>query len=98
VQISETQVGRAIRTQRWKYSVYAPDKDGNRDPASDHYVEQYLYDLEHDPHERKNLVTDPAHLEVRSALRQRLLQRMAEVGEAPPTISPMAIKCRDTIG
>ena len=28
VQISESQVGRAIRSKRWKYAVAAPDKDG----------------------------------------------------------------------
>jgi hypothetical protein len=32
-QISESQVGRGVRTHRWKYSVSAPDKNGNRDPA-----------------------------------------------------------------
>jgi arylsulfatase A-like enzyme len=42
LQISETQVGRAIRTHRWKYSVYAPEKDGYRARGSSHYLEQYL--------------------------------------------------------
>ena len=35
IQISETQVGRAIRTKRWKYSVWAPERKGNRDSGSD---------------------------------------------------------------
>src|SRR5439155_3385418 len=39
VQISESQVGRAVRTHRWKYGVTAPDKNGSRDAASDRYVE-----------------------------------------------------------
>ncbi|MEZ4559755.1 MAG: sulfatase-like hydrolase/transferase [Caldilineaceae bacterium] len=51
VQISEAQVGRAVRTKRWKYCVDAPDKHGSRDPGADVYVEQYLYDLESDPYE-----------------------------------------------
>ena len=39
VQISESQVGRAIRTKRWKYAVSAPDKKDGLDPASELYVE-----------------------------------------------------------
>ena len=31
VQISEAQVGRAVRTERWKYSVSAPDRDAWND-------------------------------------------------------------------
>ncbi len=46
LQISESQVGRAIRTHKWKYSVSAPHKDGGLDAKSDHYVEEFLYDLE----------------------------------------------------
>ena len=42
VQISEAQVGRAVRTQRWKYCVDAPDKTGNQDSGSDQYVEQSI--------------------------------------------------------
>ena len=45
VQVSEAQVGRAVRTRRWKYGVVAPGKDGLADPGSDRYVESYLYDL-----------------------------------------------------
>ena len=55
VQISEAQVGRAIRTRRWKYSVVAPGKDGNKDAGSDRYVEDCLYDLQADPYELVNL-------------------------------------------
>jgi arylsulfatase A-like enzyme len=88
LQISESQVGRAIRTERWKYSVYAPDKSGGKDPASDHYVEQFLYDLDADPHERNNLVADPAYAQVRGQLAETLKRRMAEANETIPTISP----------
>lgn len=88
LQISESQVGRALRTGRWKYGVNAPDKDGNTDPGSMQYVEQYLYDLQADPHERHNLVADPAYAEVRAQLAGRLRQRMAAAGEDVPAISP----------
>ena len=86
VQISEAQVGRAVRTQRWKYGVDAPDRSGGRDAGSDRYVEQYLYDLEADPYELANLVGAESHSEVREVLRGRLVRRMTEAGESAPVI------------
>ena len=80
------QVGRAIRTRRWKYSVYAPEKRGGKDPDSDRYVEQYLYDLANDPHERDNLVKDTRYAGVREDLRQKLKRRIVEAGEREPII------------
>jgi arylsulfatase A-like enzyme len=88
LQISESQVGRAVRTARWKYSVFAPDRRGWQDADSDVYVEEYLYDLEADPHERNNLVADPACEGVRAELRTALIRRMREAGESEPTIRP----------
>ncbi len=85
-QISESQVGRCIRTKKWKYSVAAPDKGGGRDPDSDVYVEEYLYDLEADPHERNSLVSDPALAPVRAELAETLKRRMAEANEDVPEI------------
>jgi arylsulfatase A-like enzyme len=88
VQISESQVGRAVRTQRWKYGVTAPDADGVRDASAPRYSEQYLYDLEADPYELTNLIGFESHAEVAAVLRERLLQRMAMAGEDPPEITP----------
>jgi arylsulfatase A-like enzyme len=88
VQISESQVGRALRTRRWKYGVTAPGKRGSRDASSDSYVEQVLYDLESDPHERANLVGDPRHVELRATLAETLKRRMAGAGEGVPAILP----------
>jgi len=85
LQISESQVGRALRTRRWKYSVYAPEVRGD---AADAYEEQYLYDLAADPHERNNLVSDPAHAKVRTELAARLKARLAGAGERIPEILP----------
>lgn len=90
LQISESQCGRAIRTRRWKYSVRAPDKSGG-DPSSAIYVEDFLYDLAVDPHERNNLVTDPGLASVRRELAQTLKRRMVEAGEAEPEIMRTAI-------
>jgi arylsulfatase A-like enzyme len=88
IQISEAQVGRAVRTARWKYGVDAPDKDGGRDAGSARYVEQYLYDLEYDPYELTNLIGLDSHREAANVLQQRLIRRMVEAGEEAPTIEP----------
>ena len=85
LQISESQCGRAIRTKKWKYSVRAPHKTGH-DPAADWYAEDFLYDLEADPHERNNLVTDPAYAGTRATLAATLKRRMVEAGENEPVI------------
>src|SRR5205814_2291086 len=39
IQISEAEVGRAVRTQRWKYGVVAPGSVPVRDPGADRYAE-----------------------------------------------------------
>ncbi len=88
VQISEAQVGRAVRTQRWKYGVDAPDKNSGRDAGSDRYVEQYLYDLQADPYELTNLIGRESHRAVADVMRERLSRRMVEAGEDAPTIEP----------
>jgi arylsulfatase A-like enzyme len=88
IQISESHVGRAIRTRRWKYSVRAPGKSGGRDMNSDRYEEDHLYDLEADPYERNNLVASPEHSGIRAELAARLKRRMVAAGEAEPEIRP----------
>jgi arylsulfatase A-like enzyme len=86
VQISESQVGRAVRTQRWKYCVVAHDRNGNADAGADSYTEEALYDLLADPYELNNLLGYESHQEVTGVLRQRLLHRMAAAGEPIPQI------------
>ena len=86
IQISESHVGRAIRTTKWKYSVRAPERHGGRDAGSDLYVEEFLYDLEADPYELRNLIEAESHAEVCQQLRQRLIKRMVEAGETAPAI------------
>ncbi len=86
IQISEAQVGRAIRTKRWKYSVYAPGKDGSTDMGSNTYVEEFLYDLQADPYELTNLIGLDSHKDVALRLKGRLIALMKEAGEAEPEI------------
>lgn len=94
VQISESQIGRCIRTQRWKYSVRdAPDAKLT-DGTTDHYIEEYLYDLHHDPYELANLVDLDSHAAVRDVMRNRLLRRMAQVGEPTPRIDACPLPVR----
>lgn len=86
VQISESQVGRAVRTRRWKYGVHAPDKHPTNDSGSDRYVEQCLYDLEADPYELVNLIDRESHRQVAEVMKQRLIRRMVQIGEPEPVI------------
>ena len=88
IQVSESQVGRAVRTRRWKYGVDAADRDGRWDSGAESYSEQFLYDLQADPHELTNLAGLASHRAVADRLRQRLLSRMAQAGEAIPVVEP----------
>ncbi|AXK37787.1 arylsulfatase [Streptomyces armeniacus] len=88
IQISESQVGRAVRTARWKYAVTAPDADGWHDASAARYVETELYDLAADPYELDNLAGLSSHREVAATLRHALLRWMARVGEETPVIDP----------
>lgn len=72
-QISESRVGRCIRTAKFKYAVYAPLKNGGTDMDSDVYVDDFLYDLEKDPFELTNLIYDKAYTRDKLVLRERLL-------------------------
>lgn len=87
IQISESQVGRCIRTPRWKYSVESGD-DGWTVYRADTYYEAFLYDLETDPDEQHNLVRDPRYGLVRSMLAWRLKHEMVLAGEREPEILP----------
>ncbi|MFO8008245.1 MAG: sulfatase-like hydrolase/transferase, partial [Candidatus Brocadiia bacterium] len=88
IQISESHVGRALRTERWKYSVRAPDGNGWEDMDAERYVEDFLYDLEADPHERNNLVADPEYADIRADLAERLKARIAAVEGIRADIQP----------
>ena len=88
VQISESQTGRAVRTERWKYSVRCPDVDeeGNpiSQPTAETYIDDCLYDLKADPWELTNLVGYTSHADVVRVMRERLVCRMVAIGEPEP--------------
>lgn len=88
IQISESQTGRAIRTQRWKYSVRLDQKDNEGRwvslPSSDVYTDDCLYDLQADPWELTNLSGMSPFKGVVADLRARLVRRMQIAGESEP--------------
>ncbi len=88
VQISESQVGRSIRTRKYKYSVRAAINLGYLRHKSTVYFEDFLYDLEKDPIEKHNLVRDPEYKQIRKQLKEKLIKQMTDVGERKPIILP----------
>ncbi len=87
MQISESQVGRAVRTDRFKYAVRAP-KNGEICHDAKVYFEDYLYDLQNDPYETTNLVRDERYAKTRAQMRLLLKREMRRAGEAEPAILP----------
>jgi len=90
-QISESHVGRTVRTRKWKYAVAMPRVDDEW-VEQDHsgkivYQEAFLSDLENDPHERRTLVADPSLRNIRSELAERLKAEMAKADETIPEIT-----------
>lgn len=90
MQISESQVGRAIRTKDYKYSVRAM-KSGEMSHSASVYFEDYLYDIKNDPCEKVNLVKDKGYSEQRTMLRKMLIREMIKAGEKEPKILPALI-------
>ncbi len=86
-QISESRVGRCIRTARYTYSVYAPGVNGGAAAASDRYADDFLYDMERDPHQLNNVVASPAYTQVKEELRKRLLDWIWRAEGARPVIT-----------
>ncbi|MDO5021965.1 MAG: sulfatase-like hydrolase/transferase [Eubacteriales bacterium] len=73
VQISESRVGRCIRTDKYTYSVFAPGINGGAKPYSDVYEDDFLYDLEKDPYQLNNLIYSKEYDSIKRRLRERLL-------------------------
>ncbi|MFI3174741.1 MAG: sulfatase-like hydrolase/transferase [Bacillota bacterium] len=85
-QISESRVGRVIRTSEYLYGVYAPNINGGAVASSKVYVDDYLYDMKTDPHQLQNVVEDRAYQEVKLSLRKSLLALILEAEHATPEI------------
>jgi arylsulfatase A-like enzyme len=70
---------RSVRTESWKYSHY-PHGDGSPDR---HMAE--LYNIEFDPEERHNLISNPKYATVVAEMKGELLKVMKESGLTPET-------------
>ncbi|MCI8441994.1 MAG: sulfatase-like hydrolase/transferase [Provencibacterium sp.] len=88
VQISESGVGRALRTPSWTYCVQAPEGTDPNLPDFPVYEERYLYDLQNDPYQRVNLAADPSFAGVCEKLRQKLLEHIRREEGKTPEIHP----------
>lgn len=89
VQISESCVGRALRTRTHTLAAQAPTRlpfAGHLRSSSDHYRVTHLYDNVTDPHQQHNLVGDPAHRATQDELAARLSARISEVEGVEPVM------------
>ena len=86
-QISESRVGRCLRTADYLYSVYAPGVNGFAQPAAEVYADDFLYDMGRDPHQLNNVVADPAYAQVKAELRERLLDWIQQAEGTRPVIT-----------
>jgi arylsulfatase A-like enzyme len=99
IQTSESEVARAIRTPEWTYVALAPEADPRTTGGSMSYRDYQLYNNTTDPAQIINLAgrADPPRLlhygggrsmrQITEDLRERLLARMEEAGEARPKIA-----------
>lgn len=85
-QISESRVGRCVRTENYLYSVYAPGINGGSQAGSDVYVDDFLYDIRKDPYELHNLAGDRSYDPVCEEMAALLVRQMEKAGEPVPQI------------
>lgn len=81
-EISESHVGRCIRTHRYTYEVVLTQA------GAPHWREAFLYDNQRDPHQQNNLVTEPLLAPLRRQLWQRLARWMMAHGDQQPCLEP----------
>lgn len=89
IQISESQIGRALRTPRYTFAVRSPEHNpfaGHFRPSSPRYVPTHFYDNVTDPHQQHNLVNDRTFDEVRVELARRLVAQICAVEGATAQI------------
>ncbi|MGD1821433.1 MAG: sulfatase-like hydrolase/transferase [Pleomorphochaeta sp.] len=78
-QISESRVGRCIRTDKYMYSIYAPGINGGSLASATSYKDDYLYDMEKDPYQLNNLIKDEKYFTIKLELRDRLSSWIKEI-------------------
>lgn len=82
-QISESFVGRSIRTERYNYVIHAAGYNPYKEPGSDKltWTDKHLFDLQNDPAEQNELKDNPDYNEIKAELRQILIRKAQEAGE-----------------
>ncbi|MFA6864983.1 MAG: sulfatase-like hydrolase/transferase [Sphaerochaetaceae bacterium] len=85
-QISESRLGRCIRTNRYLYSVYAPHINGGESASTNEYFDDYLYDMESDPFQLNNIIDDESYSSIKEDLRARLIKWIKESENIDATI------------
>lgn len=88
IQISESMVGRALRTREWTYCVAARGLDGKTVERSDRYDEYQMYNDFGDPAQLVNLAGRAPFHDAASMLRQQLIEAITASGEPAPAITP----------
>ena len=92
IQISESHIGRAVRTKDWKYSAMAIGSGWHK-PDAVHYFDDFLYDLKNDPCEKNNLVNNEKYKATLLQMRELLSREMVNAGEKKPIFhKPMKTK------
>ena len=86
-QISESRLGRCVRTAQYTYSVYAPGISGGKAASADLYADDFLYDMEKDPYQLHNVVDDPDYEGVKADMRKRLLDWIEKAEGKRPIIT-----------
>lgn len=95
VQISESELARALRTDEWTYVALSPQSNPGKDSSSSHYQDYQLYNNRSDPAQLVNLagristqhyLGDRTIRDITAHLRQRLIALMVEAGEQAPQI------------
>lgn len=91
IQISESMVGRAIRTDEWTYCVVDPGLNGSKASSSMRYKEYQMYNNYSDPAQLVNLAGRQPFKQAAAQLRAQLLGMIVESGEPEPEIEPATL-------
>ncbi|WP_270940457.1 sulfatase-like hydrolase/transferase [Romboutsia lituseburensis] len=94
IQISESYVGRAIRTKKYKYCIIDYTKNPYKDKDSNEYTECYLYDLEKDPLEKNNLINIKEYENIKIELRTKIKKYIKDIENKDVDIKHNDIKIK----
>ncbi len=86
LQISESQLGRAIVTEDFTYSVKKPFSLGLTQAKSKVYKEDLMYDNKNDKSQHKNIIKNRKYKEIKKQLKQMLINDIEEIEGIKPKI------------